>query len=286
MPGKDSTGTYDTKDYVLGRGKIYLSELDENGLPKVWRDIGNVPTFNITVAEEELEHFTTREGLKIKDRTVTLSKDVSFTFSMDTINDENFALFFSGETVDYTNPAIAGFTQWQIIGDDEIQAPANLVWYEIKDSSNNRAYGIDSADLALETTEAVPVPLVEGTDYEVEPIGGMFRLLESTAVATARGTSDGVNITLAANAGAKNVDEVRALTMDTQTYAMKFLMENPANDDEKTEFQFHQTKIRADGDLAAISEEWQEMPMSGSAEANAAASPDSPTLTMRTLKAA
>lgn len=286
MPGKDTTGTYDTKDYVLGRGKIYLSELDANGLPSTWRDIGNVPSFNISVAEEELEHFTTREGLKVRDKTVTLSKDVTFTFSMDTINDQNFALFFSGETVDYTNPAIAGITQWQIIADGAINDPANLVWYEIKDSSGNRAYGITAADVTLETTETVPVTLVLDTDYEVREKEGLFRLLESSAVSTARGTSDGVQLTLAANAGAKNVDEVRALTTDTQLFAMKFVMENPANDDEVTEFQFHQAKLRADGDLAAISEEWQEMPMSGSADANSVASPDSPTLTIRTLKTA
>jgi hypothetical protein len=287
MAGKDPPGTYDTNDYTLGRGIMYLSEIDSTtGLPKEWRDVGNVPDFTVNVAEEELEHFTSRTGLKTRDKTVTLSKDLQMAFSFDTINDQNLALFLSGETANYTNAAVAGFAEWQVIGDGDIPASPQLVWYRIESSAAARAYGITSTNLTVATTNATPVTLVEGTDYEVLESSGMFRLLDSTAVQLAITNVEGITIELAADAGAVNMDEVRGLTKSTVSVAMMFQAVNPANDDEPTEFVFHQVKLRADGDMNLIGDDWTQMPFGGTVESNTKASPNSPHVTIRTPKAA
>jgi len=287
MAGKDTTGTYDTNDYTLGRGVMYLSEIDSTtGLPKKWRDVGNVPDFTVNVAEEELEHFTSRTGLKTRDKTVTLSKDLQMSFAFDTINDKNLALFLSGETADYTNAAVAGFAEWSIIADGEIDADPQLVWYQLESSTAVRAYGIELADLTLATTNVAPVTLVEGTDYEVLTTSGMFRLLDSAAVQTAITNVEGITAVLVANAGAVDMDEVRGLTTSAVQVAMMFQAVNPANADEPTEFIFHQVKLRADGDMNMIGDDWTQMPFGGTVESNTKASPDSPHVTIRTQKAA
>jgi len=285
MAGKDTTGTYDTADYTLGRGKLYLSELDTNGLPQEWRDVGNVPDLTVSVAEEELEHLTTRYGLKVRDKTVTLSKDLGMSFSLDNINDQNLRLFLSGETVDYTNLAVAGITEYQKIADGDIPADPQLVWYQIDDAAGDRAYGIQASNLILATTNAIPVVLVLDTDYEVLAEQGLFRLLDSTEVQSAITGTEGITLELTADVAAVDMDEVRALKDSSIVVAMMFQAVNPANNDEPTEFLFHKVKLRADGDMPLIGEDWTTMPFGGTVEANAPASPNSPHLTIRTPKA-
>jgi hypothetical protein len=282
MPGKDTTGTYSTKDYVLGRGRMYFSSLDSNGLPKEWRDVGNVPNLTASVAEEELEHFTTRNGLKTRDLTVTLSKNVNLSFSLDTIVDQNLLLFFSGSSVDYTNPTIAGFSPWEIIAPGDVKSVTT--WYQLTDSSGNPALGLDGTDLELASTDATAVVLVEDTDYELREAEGLFRLLDSTDVQAIIAGGAGITAELTANASAANADEVRALTQSQIVVAIKFVSENPANSDEQTIFDFHKVKLKSDGDFQLISDEWQQLPFSGTVEANDLAYPDSPHITVRTLK--
>lgn len=282
MAGKYQQGTYSTEDYELGRGILYLSELDSSGRPVTWRDMGNNVSLTLSVAEEELEHLSTRTGLKLRDKTVTISKDLGLSFVLDTISDENQALFLSGELADYTNPTVAGFAEWAWIVDDTLTKVSR--WYQVTDSNGDPALGITGTDLTLASTNATPVTLVEGTDYVLMPTEGLVRFLDSTEVQAIISNSEGVTAELAANVSAVNADEIRALRQDDIVVALKFVGENPANGDQVTIWDFHKVKLRADGDQGLISDEWREIPMAGSIEANEEASPNSPHLTIRSLK--
>ena len=89
-------------------------------------------------------------------------------------------------------------------------------------------------------------------------------------------------MTLAADAGAVSYDEVRALTQTNVIAALKFIGENPANNDAQVEYQFHQVSLKADGDLSAIGDEFSVMGFTAVAETNTTLDPNSPTLTIRT----
>jgi hypothetical protein len=65
--------------------------------------------------------------------------------------------------------------------------------------------------------------------------------------------------------------------------ALKFISQNPANNDESTEYQFHQVSLKAEGDFAQISDEFSQMQLTGTAERNTTADADSPTLTIRSV---
>jgi len=280
MPGLNTTGLPQTGDYNLGRGVLYAGTLTGGtGLPKEYFDLGNATEFNLSVETEKLEHQSSRQGLKVVDKEATVSQKVSLSFTLDEINFQNLASFFQGTTASHTNVAVAGFAEWTMI-----PAPGVVLgrWYDIVNTAGNRAYDIESANLTVKngTTNAV---LVLNTDYTLDLTMGRIFFL-STATGIAAGVT--VKVTLAADVGAVGVDEVKTLTQTSSAVALKFISQNPANSDKKTEYQFHKVTLKAEGDLALIGDEWTTMPFTAVAEANEAADSDSPYLTIRYPKVA
>lgn len=280
---KASTGLPVTDNYQLGRGTLYFAELDANSRPKGWRDLGNSPDFKLAIEVETLQHKSSRQGLKFTDKEVTISQTVTCQFALDEFNADNLALLFSGASTTHTNVAVAGFTEWLMVPDGELALGR---WYDLKNASHARAYDIDATKLTVKTNEAAPVTLVKDTDFTLDAtMGRIFILSSSTKAATAIGTGDGLLVTLTADATAGAINEVRALTTTNLIGALKFIAQNPADNDRQTEFVFHKISIKANGDLTLIGDDWSQASFQGAAEANATASPSSPTLTVRGLAA-
>lgn len=284
MAGPNTTGKPNTDDYSLGRGIVYFSALDAvTERPLSYRDLGNAPEFNITVEVETLEHQSSRKGLKVTDKEVTISQKINLSFQLDEINHENLAEFFSGDKATHTNVSVAGFAEYAMIPDPTVELGR---WYDIVNASGERAYDVRISDLAMQTSNATPVPLVVDVDFEIdEEMGRVFLLSASTVVATAITGNEDIDVTLTAEAAAKDVNEVRALTKTSVSGALKFVAENPVDADKQTEYQFHKVSLKADGDFALIGDEFTVMGFTAVAETNETAEPDSPTLTVRTVAA-
>lgn len=281
MAGPNTTGLPNTEDYNLGRGIIYIAEIDSTtGRPSAsgWRDLGNAPEFNVTVEAETLEHRSSRQGLQTVDKEVLISQDMNLSFALDELNHENLALFFSGSKASHTNVAIAGFAKYEMIS--AADGGVTLArWYDIVDSSGNRAYDVESSNVTLNNGDDETL-LVEGTDYSLDLAQGRIFLL-STASNIAAG--EALDVTLGADGGAKTVSEVRGLSQTNVTVALKFIAENPADDDKQTEYEFHQVDLKADGDFALIGDEFSQMNFTAAAESNTTGYSDSPVLTIRTV---
>lgn len=155
MPGINLTGAPNTRDYVVGRGKIRFAKNDPaTGLPDAdgFRDLGNAPEFTITETTEELKHANSRDCLKFTDKRFVLSQEVGIGFKLDeTRNFQNLAFFLSGDTQTYTNPHTATLT-------DVVQASDLKVgnWYEMRNAAGQRLYNLDAVGLVyvLETVNA------------------------------------------------------------------------------------------------------------------------------------
>lgn len=276
----NTTGKPDTRDYFLGRGIIYLSELDSNSLPKEWRDLGNSPAFSITVESEELLHQSSRTGLRVTDKRITLSQDISLSFQIDEISHDNLALFFTGTTASITNPAVAGVGSMG----SPVAITASLVlgrWYDLKTaydgSGNPTAFTADSVP-KIRRTSGTPMDLVINTDYEIDrAMGRVF--IKHNAVNAAAG--DDIGWYSAADASAPaTLQQMKALKGTVKDYALKFIAENPANSAEKVEYEFHSVQISADGDLSLIGDEFAVAGFTGSAQKNSNVNIDA-TLTVR-----
>ncbi|MCZ2418674.1 MAG: hypothetical protein LC123_02365 [Burkholderiales bacterium] len=357
MFAPNTTGLPNTGDYVIGRGKAYISEINTTtGKPTGgWRDIGNVTAFTVTRESEEIEHFSSREGTKTLDKSVVLQTSATLGFTVDELNAENVAAWLSGEKASYTNAAIAGFAERTLVS-----SVVRGRHYDIEDANGGRAYDVDPSDLTVEVLPAIDAltasggrtlqfvasskkiiassgsfvtdgwkvghkiavsgtsdnngtvtiavvtaleitvsealvdegpsssgatltpadtPLVADTDYELDTkMGRLFFYADSDLVAD----GDAIKVTLAANANAAAVTEVRAMTTTTKLVAVKFIGENPANNDKQAEIQFHQVNLKADGEMALIGDEFATMPFTGGIERNELADPDAPYFRVRT----
>jgi len=80
-------------DYYIGKGVVSFRKDGESG----FRDVGNVPVFEFTPEITELEHFSSREGVRTNDRTVTLQKSATVRMVMEEWTAENLALALIGD---------------------------------------------------------------------------------------------------------------------------------------------------------------------------------------------
>ena len=274
---QNTTGLANTNHYVLGRGVLYFAPLDATtGKPGAWRDLGNAPELTITTETESLDHFSSRDGLRTLDKSVVLSTGMTVSFALEEMNDQNLALGVLGAIAAFTNSAIAGFAEFTMV------AAADVVlgrWYDIVNSTGVRAYDVEAANVTLKNATTTTT-LVNGTDYDLDLVNGRV-FLRTTATNISTGV--GLRCLLAADAGAKVVQEVRGLQNSGAVGALKFIEKNPANSDKQREWQFHQVTLKPAGDLSLIGDDWSQIAFEASAEKNNTGFSTSPTLTIRSL---
>lgn len=278
MAGSNTTGLPKTTDYSLGRGKLYVAKLNTStGKPDAdgYRDVGNVPDFSVSIDIEELLHQSSQSGLRVTDKRVVVSQTLNMSISLDELSSQNMALFFSGDTATVTNPAVAGFTANVLTADVKLGR-----WYDIVNASGARAMDLIAANVTAREA-GTPTVLVLGTDYKLDlKMGRIF--IFSTATGIADGES--LDVAVAATAGAAaNLDQVKALTKSAEQLVVKFIGENPANNDQQVELEFHSVNLSAEGDFALIGDDWSVMQLTGVAQQETLGDPAGPrTLTITT----
>lgn len=86
-------------NYYIGKGKVYIKLTDDAD----YIDIGNVPEFEFTPEIEKLDHFSSRAGVRSKDKSVVLEKAATLRMVMEEWTARNLALALLG-AVDASNP--------------------------------------------------------------------------------------------------------------------------------------------------------------------------------------
>ena len=280
MSGLNPAGTAKPDDYNLGRGIVYLADLDSSNLPTEYRDLGNATEFNISVETEKLEHQSSRTGLKTIDKEVVVSQKMNLSITLDEINFENMALFFSGESGSRSNSvAAAGLT-----GNGNLTVITQGRWIDLyldvtgkptTDTQGSRLF--DIGVVTITGTGGTDIYTLT-TDYTVDSVMGRIFIVDGGDLVA--GTYD---LDIAANASAASVVEtVKTFTTSQIQGALKFISENPAFSNVKTEYQFHKVSLSAEGDFALIGDDWTTMQLTGAAESNESADPDSPFCTVTT----
>lgn len=298
MFGINKSGIPSTESYSLGRGRVYAAPL-VGGLPGAYRDLGNSPDFKVSVAQEVLDHQSSRAGLKVTDKEVVISKTVNLALTLDDLQMDNLSLFFSGSsTSDIANlQQAAESTMLVFAGVQGVDVIAGR-WYDLIgwDSAQSstylkRAYGFEAAQItaiAIGSATIVTTGGDEGTDYIIDRKQGRIFFKNTTVVTTGIGVGSAtVNVTATwGNPSSGNkavVDEVKGLANSGITVALKFISVNPVDGDAEAEYQFHQVNLKSNGDFSLISDTFTNMQLNGVAESNVKADSDSPTLTIRAV---
>jgi hypothetical protein len=82
-------------NYSIGKG-ILSVDLEAAGVASGWRDVGNASKIDFEIKITELDHFSSRAGIKTKDKTVITERSASLTFVLDELTADNLALAVMG----------------------------------------------------------------------------------------------------------------------------------------------------------------------------------------------
>lgn len=89
----------DIRNYFIGKGQVWFKKDGES----TYRHLGNVPEFEFTPEIETLEHFSSMEGVRSRDRTVTLSKSGTLRILAEEWTAKNLAIAVLGEVTPQTD---------------------------------------------------------------------------------------------------------------------------------------------------------------------------------------
>lgn len=103
-----------TDNYYIGKGIVSFQK-DNTG---EFRDVGNVPVFDVTPNVTKLDHFSSRAGIKQKDRSVVVDQSATLAMTMDEVTAANLALAMMGavETDTDGNSIIRAQTLSEVVG--------------------------------------------------------------------------------------------------------------------------------------------------------------------------
>ena len=110
---------HNTELFMLGKGILSFDRFDIDGLPVGLRDLGNAPTFNLTIETEKKEHITSREGISKVDWTRTTIQRLKGSFELEEPDRENLRLWLFGKDGTW---GIAPLTSGDLIGQLDFMA--------------------------------------------------------------------------------------------------------------------------------------------------------------------
>jgi hypothetical protein len=142
-----------TNNYVIGRGKLYFDQFITGTQTKTGeRYLGNTPALSMTSAYQNLDHYSSDEGLRVRDDSIQLQVDRNGTFQCDNITMDNVALMFGASPTDETQGTDTGRSEtftvlvnriYQLGADDPLtpQGVINVANVVVTNNSGLHAYG-------------------------------------------------------------------------------------------------------------------------------------------------
>src|SRR4029077_11118269 len=102
------------QNYHIGKGIVSFKQ---DGAPD-FVDLGNAPSFVWAPTIEKKEHFSSREGVKVKDFTAVTQTGATIKVTLDEINAQNLAIFSLGDLGTDTdgNGTVSAFKNTEIAG--------------------------------------------------------------------------------------------------------------------------------------------------------------------------
>lgn len=224
------------KDYTLGKGKLYFQQTGQTG--ELF--LGNCPEFNFTIAADNLDHFSSTGGIKVKDDSATLQINRTGTILCDNISDENMVLYLGASISDVTQVATA-------VTAEELGNVKKGYFYQLGKTTNN-PQGV--RNVTAVTLNKGATPLVLNTDYTLDAALGRVRFNESSVT-----VSDNDAITANYTPGAGTRKRIVTGSSATIEGSMRYISDNPRG--KNRDWYFAKVTLRPNGDFSTIGDDWQ-----------------------------
>ena len=251
--------TPSTENYALGKGVVYFNRKDAaSGLYTGERDLGNAPSFSYNVALEKLPHYSSRGGLKSKDKEIVSQMTPAIAFSLDEINADNLALLTLADIEEVTQ---TGATVTDESHTGHLGKRIELSYRDISSVTITNASDGDSA-------------LVSGQDFTVDSslkddaIGRVYILPDAPNV------TEGDSLDISYTYGTVTYTKIKAFAQTQVEGFMRFVSDNPAGDQQ--ELQIWRVSLTPAGDTAMIGDDWSTLSFTGEVLKDETGHPDSP----------
>lgn len=188
-------------NYTLGKGVVYFAKGKTGGGNEGELDLGNSPNFGVSLDITRLEHFSSRSGLRTKDKDIISELSPGLTFTLDEINSDNIALLFLAES-SVVNQVAADSINFQI-GASDVQLNR---WFDVGQrsagmftiaftgasgsfSEGETITGGTSTATAVVVQEILGTPSTSGTLLIKTIAGGPFQAAETITGGTSTSTA-------------------------------------------------------------------------------------------------
>jgi hypothetical protein len=236
----------ETQNYTLGRGKVYFSRFKTGTrIPAGFKYIGNTPEFSLTIEAENLDHFSSDEGIREKDDSVPLEVTRTGSLTTDSIRRENIAYFFFGSSETVVQSAVVSAPE-----SFSNVSPGTSLKVGI---TNNNPTGYFGITVTTVTSDPAGTTYVLGTDYTVTGDMGLINILEDGAILE----GDDIIVTFAVEA--KSRDRIVSGSEPVEG-AMMYEAKNPKG--RQYNYFLPYVKVTPNGDYNLKGDEWQTLPLS------------------------
>jgi hypothetical protein len=231
-----------SENLTLGKGEVYFGKF-KTGTQVVegYRLLGNCPEFTLNMETDELEHFSSMSGLREKDESVVIERRLGGTINCEDIRPDNLALFFMGEASTLTATSQTGVV-------NTFTDVKKGMMYQLGVTPTNPSGARKVASVVVEVGVTAKTL---GTDYTLDADLGTITILPGGTILD----GDDVEVTFNITASTRQ----RILSGDEQIEgALKFISRSPIG--AKIDYLLPWVKIRSNGDVSLITDEWMSLP--------------------------
>lgn len=232
-----------SNNYTLGRGEVHFGQYNSGTqVPRGERYFGNTPELGFTAEQENLDHYSSDRGVRIKDESVLLQLDYAGSFITDNISASNVAAFFLGEN------AIASV------------ASATGVAFALPALEQGATYQLGTTDLKPSGARKIgtfaittPSGCVAGVDYVIDTELARITVLEGSTKLT-----EGLDTVVGTyNQLAYSIEQIISKSMTVEG-SLRYIAANPAG--ENIDYFMPWVKLTPNGDFQLKGDEWQQLP--------------------------
>jgi hypothetical protein len=248
------------ENFTLGKGVVYFNRKNlTSGLYTGERDLGNAPSFNFSTAIEKLEHYSSRGGIRSKDKEIISQLTPSVSFSLDEISLENLNLLTLGDivTVSQTLQTVVDEPHVAHLGMRVDLAFRNISSVIVKKAGGTPTY-VNGSDYVIDTS------------LKDDKIGRIY--LKTTE--EGGDIVEGDNIVVSYSAAAVTYKKIAAFKNTQIEGFLRFVSDNPAGNQQ--ELQIWRVSLTPSGDTAMIGEDWSTLGFTGEVLKDSTGHPDSP----------
>ena len=236
------------KNYTLGRGELWFAQFAPGTRVAQGSEyIGNTTEIGLTTETEELPHYDSDHGVRVKDDSVLLEKSLTGTFITDHISPQNMARLLLGDAGVVTQASASAQTH-------TIAGVRKGRRYQLGVTANNPvgARGVSKVSIVAAPGGAGSVSLVLGTDYRVDAETGGIIFLSSGQVLT---NDSGDSVTVTFDRDAASYNQIVSGASGQLEGELLYRAYNPKG--QQFDFLFPYVQLRPDGDFSLKGDEWQ-----------------------------